>query len=105
MDTQDSRGALMTMHINLSPEMESYIKTKVSTGFYGNATEVIRDAIRRMQANEHQLAAFRAAVAKGDSQLDRGEGVEYTDELLHTMTQTALQDMHSDKPIDPDVLP
>jgi putative addiction module CopG family antidote len=38
----------MTMHVNLSPEMESYIKGKVSTGFYGNATEVIRDAIRRM---------------------------------------------------------
>jgi antitoxin ParD1/3/4 len=95
----------MTMHINLSPEMESYIKTKVSTGFYGSATEVIRDAIRRMQANEHQLAAFRAAVAKGDAQLDRGDGIAYTDELLDTMTQTALQDMHSDKPIDPDVLP
>jgi antitoxin ParD1/3/4 len=98
-------GCLMTMHINLSPEMESYIKTKVSTGFYGSATEVIRDAIRRMQANENQLAAFRAAVAKGDAQLDRGEGIAYTDELLNTMTQTALQDMHSDKSIDPDVLP
>ena len=35
----------MTMHINLSPEMESYIKTKVSSGFYGNATEVIREPI------------------------------------------------------------
>jgi putative addiction module CopG family antidote len=33
--------------------MESYIKRKVSTGFYGNATEVIRDAIRRMQAAVH----------------------------------------------------
>jgi antitoxin ParD1/3/4 len=95
----------MTMHINLSPEMESYIKTKVSSGFYGNATEVIRDAIRRMQANERQIAAFQAAVAKGDAQLDRGEGVEYSAELMNTMTQTALQDMHSDKPIDPDVIP
>jgi len=95
----------MTMHINLSPEMESYIKTKVSSGFYGNATEVIRDAIRRMQANERQIAAFQAAVAKGDAQLDRGEGVEYSAELMNTMTQTALQDMQSDKPIDPDVIP
>ena len=95
----------MTMHINLSPEMESYIKTKVSSGFYGNATEVIRDAIRRMQANERQIAAFQAAVAKGDAELDRGEGVEYSAELMNTMTQTALQDMHSDKPIDPDVIP
>jgi antitoxin ParD1/3/4 len=46
----------MTMHINLSEEMERYIKSKVSTGFYGNATEVIRDAIRRMQASDVQVA-------------------------------------------------
>jgi len=50
-------------------------------------------------------SAFQAAVAKGDAELDRGEGVEYSAELMNTMTQTALQDMHSDKPIDPDVIP
>jgi antitoxin ParD1/3/4 len=53
--------------------MESYIKRKVSTGFYGNATEVIRDAIRRMQADEERAAAFRRAVAEGEAELDRGE--------------------------------
>ncbi len=35
----------MTMHVNLSAEMEGFIKEKVAGGFYGNATEVIRDAI------------------------------------------------------------
>lgn len=64
----------MTMHVNLSPEMESYIKGKVSTGFYGNATEVIRDAIRRMQADEDRAATVRRAVAEGKAQPDRGEG-------------------------------
>jgi antitoxin ParD1/3/4 len=95
----------MTMHINLSPEMEIYIKTKVGTGFYGNATEVIRDAIRRMQATEQQSVAFQPAVAKGDAELERGEGIEYSPDLVSTMAQTALQDMRTGKPIDPDVLP
>ena len=93
------------MHVNLSPEMESYIKSKVGSGFYGNATEVIRDAIRRMQAEEERISAFRAAVAKGDAQLDLGEGIAYTPELMESITQTALKDMHSDKRVDPDVLP
>jgi hypothetical protein len=35
------------MHVNLSAEMEGFIKSKVPGGFYGNATEVIRGAIRR----------------------------------------------------------
>ena len=95
----------MTMHVNLSTEMESYIKSKVGSGFYGNATEVIRDAIRRMQAEEERMATFRAAAAKGDAELDRGEGAAFTPELMESITQTALKDMHSDKPVDPDVLP
>ena len=95
----------MTMHVNLSTEMENYIKGKVGSGFYGNATEVIRDAIRRMQAEEERIAAFRAAVAKGDAELDLGKGVAYTAELMESITQTALKDMRGDKPIDPDVLP
>jgi antitoxin ParD1/3/4 len=101
MDITLNRDHPVTMHVNLSPEMESYIKAKVSSGFYGNATEVIRDAIRRMQAEEERVAAFRAAVAKGDAQLERGEGVEYTAELMEKITQAALQNMHSRKPTDP----
>jgi antitoxin ParD1/3/4 len=95
----------MTMHVNLSPEMESYIKGKVGSGFYGNATEVIRDAIRRMQADEERAAAFRRAVALGEVQLDRGEGREYTAKRLDELAETARQNLRSGKPIDPDVLP
>lgn len=95
----------MTMHINLSPEMESYIKGKVSGGFYGNATEVIRDAIRRMQADEERRAAFRVAVAAGDAELERGEGIAYNKNVLEDITREAIQDMKSGKPIDPDVCP
>jgi antitoxin ParD1/3/4 len=95
----------MTMHVNLSPEMESYIKGKVGSGFYGNATEVIRDAIRRMQADEERAAAFRHAVAQGEVQLDRGEGKEYTAKRLDELVETARENLRSGKPIDPDVLP
>lgn len=61
----------MTMHINLSPEMENFIKSKVSSGFYGNATEVIRDAIRRMQAEEDRAASLRAAASAAQEQGER----------------------------------
>lgn len=95
----------MAMHINLSPEMECFIKNKVASGFYGNATEVIRDAIRRMQAEESRIAAWKAAIKQGDDQLDRGEGVAYTGEALNDITQRAISAMHSSKPMDADVVP
>jgi antitoxin ParD1/3/4 len=95
----------MTMHINLSPEMECFIKSQVTSGFYGNATEVIRDALRRMQTEEARLQAWKAAIKKGDDQLDRGEGIPYTDQTLAEITDAATRNLHSDKPMSADVLP
>jgi antitoxin ParD1/3/4 len=79
----------MTMHINLSPEMETFIKGKVASGYYGNATEVIRDAIRRMQAEETRLQAWKAALKKGDDELDAGRSVPYTAAALEEITREA----------------
>ena len=95
----------MTMHVNLSPEMEGFIRNKVASGFYGNATEVIRDAIRRMQAEEGRVTAWQAAIKVGDEQLDRGEGVPYNADALSDITQSAIGAMRSGKATDPDVLP
>jgi antitoxin ParD1/3/4 len=95
----------MTMHVNLSSEMETYIKGKVASGFYGNATEVIRDAIRRMQAAESHMVEWKAAIAKGEAQLDRGEGAAYTPELMDSITQSAIRSMNNGQAINPDVLP
>lgn len=95
----------MTMHINLSPEMETFIKGKVSSGFYGNATEVIRDAIRRMQAEEGRVSAWRAALKKGDDDLDAGQSVPYTAATLDDITQSAKKAMNSAQAVDADVLP
>ena len=95
----------MTMHINLSPEMETFIKGKVSSGFYGNATEVIRDAIRRMQAEEGRVGAWKAAIKKGDDDLDAGQSVPYTSAALDEITQSAKKAMNSAQGVDADVLP
>ena len=95
----------MSMHVNLSSEMEGFVKSKVETGFYGNATEVTRDALRRMQAEDNRIAAWKAAVKMGDDQLDRGEGIAYTPAALKDITASAISAMHSGKPMNPDVLP
>ncbi len=95
----------MTMHIDLSPEMESFVRNKVEGGFYGNATEVIHDAIRRMQAEEIRLNARHAAIKKGSDQLDAGEGIDYTKSLMDDVTREAVNSMHTGEQADPDVLP
>ncbi len=85
--------------------MEGFIKSKVASGSYGNATEVVRDAIRRMQSEESRLAAWQSALRKGDEQLDRGDGVDYTAASLDEITHSAVKAMHSGQAMDSDVLP
>ena len=93
------------MHINLPTEMEKFVQTKVDAGFYSNASEVIRDAIRRMREGDEKVAALRAALKAGDAQLDQGEGTPYTPELLEHITKQAKSNAHRNKNINPGVVP
>jgi putative addiction module CopG family antidote len=43
------------MHISLTPELESRVKSKVESGFYNNASEVIREALRFMDTYEEWI--------------------------------------------------
>lgn len=93
------------MHINLSPEIEQYLQSKVGTGFYSNASEVVRDAIRRMWEEDEKLTKLRAAVQLGDEQLNRGEGVAYSSDRLEKITEKALGNARNVKKVSTDVKP
>lgn len=47
----------MSMNVNLTPQLEEMIKNKVSSGLYGSASEVVREALRLMEEQDR----FRAA--------------------------------------------
>ena len=66
------------MHISLTPELESKVKEKVKSGYYNNASEVIREALRYMDKNEQlleylKLEHLRYEVKKGATQAETGE--------------------------------
>lgn len=66
------------MHISLTPALESSIKSKVQTGRYNNASEVIREALRFMEENQElvqqmKLNHLKQAVAIGATQAESGE--------------------------------
>ena len=68
------------MHISLTAELESRIKSKVESGLYNNASEVIREALRFMDIHEDwiqelKLARLREQLQVVVNQLERGEGI------------------------------
>ena len=52
------------MHISLTPELESTVKQKVASGFYNNASEVIRDALRFWEKNEELVQHMKLELLK-----------------------------------------
>ena len=47
----------MTMNVNLSPQLEDMVRQKVATGLYTSASEVVREALRMMEAQDQLRAA------------------------------------------------
>ena len=62
------------MNISLTPQLESMVKQKVGTGLYNSASEVVREALRLLEAkdqlNELKLTTLLQEIQKG---LDSGE--------------------------------
>ncbi|MGA2250505.1 type II toxin-antitoxin system ParD family antitoxin [Terracidiphilus sp.] len=58
-----------TRNVNLTPELDQLVMTKVEAGRYANASEVMRAALRLLerdeQENEEKLIALRTALASG----------------------------------------
>ena len=71
-----------TRNVNLTPELDRFVLSRVKSGRYENASEVVRAALRRMereeQEHETKLAALRAAIDEGDaSGVFEGDAFEY----------------------------
>ncbi|KCZ97342.1 addiction module antidote protein [Hyphomonas polymorpha PS728] len=52
--------------ITLTDKQDEWIKSQISRGAYTNDSEVMRDLIRRAQAESDRLEAIRAALMEGE---------------------------------------
>ena len=49
----------MQMNVSLTEELHQIVQNQVKSGLYSNASEVIRDAIRRMKREEKKEDAWQ----------------------------------------------
>jgi antitoxin ParD1/3/4 len=60
-----------TRNVNLTDELDQFVATKVKSGRFENASEVVRAGLRTLEREEQQyeakLAALRLAVDEGDA--------------------------------------
>jgi antitoxin ParD1/3/4 len=81
-DYSEGRRVTLPMNVSLTPELENFVSTKVQSGRYNSASEVVREALRLLEehdvARAAQLAEFNQEVGRRLATLDRGEVVDPT---------------------------
>jgi antitoxin ParD1/3/4 len=68
------------MNVSLTPELDKFVASKVESGRYNSASEVVLEALRLLEDHDRargaQLAAFNHELGARLASLDRGEHVE-----------------------------
>jgi antitoxin ParD1/3/4 len=69
-----------SMNVSLTPELEQFVQSRVESGRFQTASEVVREGLRlleeREQARETALEELRGKIRRGIQQADRGELLE-----------------------------
>ena len=68
------------MNVSLTPELESFVNSKVESGRYTSASEVIREALRLLEEHERirneRLAEFQAELDRRMGSVAQGRSVD-----------------------------
>lgn len=70
----------VTLNVSLTPELDDFVASKVASGKYLSASEVVRDGLRlleeRDQVRQAAVIEVRRKIEQGLASLDRGEGID-----------------------------
>ena len=89
----------------LTPQHEALIGDILTVGNYRDPDLIITDALQQLAAREQNLQKLKAKIQIGLDQLDRGEGLEWTPDLMDTLLREADEMFHRGEQPNPDVCP
>ncbi|MBA2519757.1 MAG: type II toxin-antitoxin system ParD family antitoxin [Chloroflexia bacterium] len=90
------------MNVSLTPHLEAMVREKVASGRYNDSSEVVREAPRLLEEQD-KLHRPRAAIAVGQEQIRRGEGILLTPEVMADIDREVDELIRRAEPLDPDV--
>jgi antitoxin ParD1/3/4 len=56
-----------TTSITIGSQLDEFVTELIESGRYGSTSEVVRSALRLLEAQERQIGMLRLAVAEGES--------------------------------------
>lgn len=92
------------MNVTLTPQVEAKIRERVDPGRYGDASEVVQEALRLLEERE-KLEHLRSLVMVGLEEARRADLVEFTPKLMEEIARQAHEQFLRGEEPDPDVCP
>ena len=93
------------MAIQVPADIERAIRALVATGRFESEGDVMREAIRLLDRREQRIAEFRESIQNGLSAIERGEGIELTDDVWDRLDREARERIERGVEPDPDAWP
>jgi len=93
---------MQTMNVSLTPALIKIVQKKVKSGLYGNASEVIREAIRQMETNAEatyqlKLEKLKKALQLGIDDIKAGRTVPYDKGFMNRSVARARKRVNKGK--------
>ena len=79
---------MATMNVSLPDLMKEWVEAQAATGRYSNASDYVRDLIRRDQEREQKLAAMRHFVDEAEASSISDRSIE---EIIADARKTAAE--------------
>jgi antitoxin ParD1/3/4 len=73
--------------ITLGDHFTDFVNDQIVRGRYESTSETVRAALRLLEEHEAKLDRLRLVLARGEAQLDRGEGIDgeaFMDDLINS---------------------
>jgi len=83
-----------TISLTLPAEILGRLREQVARGVFPSETHAVHEAIRQMEEREYydKLRILREELSIGLAQLERGEGAEFTPDLIREMNDELDRD-------------
>jgi putative addiction module CopG family antidote len=75
------------MEVHLTPDQEAFVRQAIESGRLHRPEDAVEEALRLWEERERTRAEILAAVDAAEVSLDRGEGIEVTEQSMHELAE------------------
>jgi putative addiction module CopG family antidote len=79
------------MEVRLTPDQEAFVRQAIESGRLHRAEDAVEEALRLWEERERTRAEILAAVDAAEASLDRGEGIEVTEQSMRELAEGVKQ--------------